>query len=68
MLLRVMIMMRLMEQLGVTVAAMRATHPRGSGEVRGERTSGGACVLVRVEVGLWWLDRTRMWQGALVTP
>ena len=50
MLMRVMIMMRLMEQLRVTVVAMRATHPRGKGKAQGGRTSQEVCVLVGVEV------------------
>ena len=54
-------MMRLMEQPGVTVAVMQATHPRNCGEAQGLRTSLGGCVPGEVTLLLRRLGRTVMW-------
>ena len=67
MLLRVMNTMRLMEQPGVTVAVMRATHLRGSGEARDANTSQEVYVLVGVELRSRWLGRTVNWRGPELT-
>ena len=66
MLMRVM-MIRLTEQPRVTVAVMRATHLRGSGEARDANTSQEVYVLVGVELRSRWLGRTVNWRGPELT-